>query len=162
MKFLFTIIICCFFSNAFAESFLICSCLKNERVREGFYNLYGKTSSDKHELNTEPCPNSNFNLIYDDGYISLRNHLDAYLVHRIQLGKLFADNDKYIKYDIKPNIIREDGKADGRILTSLTGNFYFNKKTKVVRIDYKDIDYSYFSKNSITTIITGYFKLKCK
>ena len=115
MKYFFTIIIFCFFSNAFAESFLVCSCLKNESVSEGFYTFDGKTSSDKYEQDTEPCPNSNFNLVYDEGYASLRNHLDAYLVNRIQLGKLFADNEKFLKYEIKPIIIRENGKVDGKI-----------------------------------------------
>ena len=163
MRNILTIVIFSFFSNAFAETYLVCSCLKNERVSENFYIFDGKSNSDKFKLDTiEPCPNSNFNLVYDEGYISIRNHSGGYLVHRIQLGKLFADNDKFVKYNIKPEVIREDGKVDGRVIISLNGNFYFNKKTKVVRIDYKDIKNYYLSNGNITSILTGHFKLQCK
>ena len=157
MKYFLTTLIVFFYSHAFAETSLSCSCLKNDRNIE-FQYWYDNLTIDKKELKSW-CDNSNFKLVYDVGYMSIRAPSGLFFLSQIQLGSILSETEKSIKYEIIPVELKDSG---GNIVDSLYGNFYFDKINKIVRIDSIEIRYFYFKDGYNKNIKKSYMKLKCK
>ena len=71
-----------------------------------------------------------FSLYKDNGYIKLIDYWQFY-----ELGKLMEETDNYIRYEIKPVLLKD--RLTNLINQKISGTFFFNKKTKIAYVDSK-------------------------
>ena len=162
MKYILSFILCVFSSNIFGEELLNCRCLTHSReFTISSPNHMNKPYYKKYDLELiKPCPNSDLNILYDNGYIGIRAPEVASIVNRIKLGKLLADTNKYLRYEIKPKIYK-DNSEKSKYETTLTGSSFFNKQKKFIYIDYEDKTMIYLNKQTTNTKYEGSLKLQC-